>query len=287
VTTGSSYNIAGLTPETNYKFRVRSICDSSFSSIRAFKTIAADTTAYCAIAGATDYEYINRIRSGFLDNTSGNNNGYGDYTGLSKSIIAGTLQRIHLTPGFVNSIWTEYWQVYIDYNHDGDFTDQGELVGQGHNAGIVNINFTVPLTALNGKTRMRIVMHYNSYLNQTCSNFADGEAEDYSIKIIGGALNAVAENDLMQNTLNSLVVSPNPVKGGSANLILQAGKTGPVNIRIADLSGRILRSETIGSVTAGRNNYFLRNVNLMPGTYMIIAQQGNAVIARTQFIISK
>ena len=100
-------------------------------------------------------------------------------------------------------------------------------------------------------------------------------------------MNAVAaESDLKAN-LNSLIISPNPVKTSSANLILQVGKSAPVNVKITDLSGRVLRSENINSIVAGKNNYSLGNINLLPGTYMMIAQQGNAVIARTQFIVDK
>jgi len=179
--------------------------------------------------------------------------------------------------------------VYIDYNHDGDFIDAGEQVAQGNGSGAINRNFVVPLTAINGKARMRVVMHFSSYLAQTCGNFTEGEAEDYSVKITGAtpALDAVASETDVKAMLNSIMVSLNPVKGSSANVVLQAGKPGSVNIKIADLSGRILRSETINSMIAGKNNYSLRNINLLPGTYMIMAQQGNAVIARTQFIVDK
>ena len=83
------------------------------------------------------------------------------------------------------------------------------------------------------------------------------------------------------------MVVPNPVKTSSANLVLQAATTQPVSIKITDLSGRILRAETINNVIAGKNNYPLSNINLLPGTYMIIAVQNNTVIARTQFIVAK
>jgi len=36
-----------------------------------------------------------------------------------------------------------------------------------------------------------------------------------------------------------------------------------------------------------RNTYTLRSLNLLPGTYMMVAVQGNAIIARTKFIVAK
>ena len=158
---------------------------------------------------------------------------------------------------------------------------------QGNGTGAITVNFVVPVTALSGNTRMRIVMHFNSYLNNPCGNYQEGEAEDYTVQITGGALNAVAAKSDVKATLNSIMVSPNPVKTSSANLILQVGKSAPVSVKITDLSGRVLRSENINSIVAGKNNYSLGNINLLPGTYMIIAQQGNAIIARTQFIVDK
>jgi len=36
-----------------------------------------------------------------------------------------------------------------------------------------------------------------------------------------------------------------------------------------------------------RNTYTLHKLNLLPGTYMMVAVQGNAIIARTKFIVAK
>jgi hypothetical protein len=283
----TSYTITGLTPNTNYKVRVQSTCagtvKSAYSAIKSFAS-----GIYCPIAGNTSLEYINTVKLGTINNTSGNNFGYGDYTSLMATLGAGTSKKIILTPGFTGTSYDEYWQVYIDYNHNGDFSDAGEMVAQGHGSAAINKTFVVPLTAVNGKTRMRIVMHFSSFLNQTCGTYADGEAEDYSVNITGGVAAVVAsENSVTENTLNSILVSPNPVMGSSANLALQVSTAGTVNIKISDLSGRILRSETISGVTAGKNNYPLRNLNLFPGIYMIVAEQNSAIIARTQFIVDK
>jgi hypothetical protein len=122
--------------------------------------------------------------------------------------------------------------------------------------------------------------------------YSGGEIEDYTVKFTNGAFNAsadnaVAANNVKQTTLHSLMVSPNPVNTSFANLKLQTWEAGTVNIKIADLLGRILRSENIQGIIAGSNSYALHNLNLLPGTYVIIATQANSVIARTSFIIAK
>jgi hypothetical protein len=289
------YKLNGLAVHTNYSFKVQSVCGGSLKS--AFSPVASFTTtfAYCAISGITDYEWIERVKLSTINNTSGNSHGYGDFTALSTSMAAGTSHKIVLTPGFTNSPDEEYWQVYIDYNQDGDFYGADELAGQVHGADASNkyISFTIPATALNGKTRMRVVMNFDYYRNNPCDVPGDhfGEVEDYTVKITGGALNVVAasasaSNNPKQNVLNSLTVSPNPVSTASANLMLQTSKAGMVYIKIVDLAGAIVRSETMQSI-AGTNTRTLRNLNLSSGTYIIIAIQGNTVIARTRFIITK
>ena len=292
--TDTFYNLTGLTANSNYSYKVQSLCGSGLKS--AFSATSSFTTplAYCTISAITDYEWIARVKLGSINNTSGNNNGYADYTSLSTSIGAGSLQTITLTPAFTNNPDEEYWQVYIDYNQDGDFTDADELAGQirGVNAANKNISFTVPITALNGNTRMRVVMNFDYYRDNPCDVPGDhfGEVEDYTVTITGGALKAVettaiAVNKASQNVVNSLMVSPNPLTRSSANVILQTGKAGTVNIRITDVSGRLLHTANIGSVAAGRTVYPLQNIKLSPGAYMMVAIQGNTIIARTQFIV--
>lgn len=286
------YNLTGLTSSSIYKYRVQTVCGpgstSSFSAVGTFVTPIVGGPAYCSANGTTGYEYINRIDMGAIHNASGDNAGYGNYTGLSTTLTAGVPVNIKFTPGFATSdIYEEYWTVFIDYNHNGVLNDPGEKVAQGHSTGVISKKITVPVTALNGLARMRVIMHFESFRNNPCGTFADGEVEDYTVNITGGTVAPVAAGSIKTDNVNILSVSPNPLKGSTANLILQANKTAPVNIKIADLSGRILRSETINSVQAGKNNHALNNLNLQPGTYMIVAQQGETIIARTQLVVAK
>lgn len=288
---GTSYNLTGLSSGTTYNYQVQSVCSggttSSYSSTASFTTTSGSIT-YCTTSGTTDYEYISKVQLGSINNTSGNNNGYADYTVLSTNLAAGISNSINLTPGFTGSAYTEYWRVFIDYNHDGDFTDANENIGGKNGTGTITKNFTVPSSALNGPTRMRIIMHYGSARTTTCGLFNDGEAEDYTVNITGGTFSGIiAAGSINNNSANSLIVSPNPVITSFANIILQANHTAPVLIKITDLSGRIVRTETISNVITGQQSYPLSNLSLTPGTYMIVAQQNNSIVARSQFIVAK
>ncbi len=140
---------------------------------------------YCTSSGTrTNHEYIKKVVLGSIDNQTGSNNGYGNFTPLSTNLIAGTTYTINLTPGFVTSAANEYWRVWIDYNNDHDWTDAGEQVGQGSGTTAVNVTFTVPANNATMITRIRVSMQYNAY-PPVCGTFTYGEVEDYTLMIIG------------------------------------------------------------------------------------------------------
>ena len=79
--------------------------------------------------------------------------------------------------------YTEYWNVYIDYNNDGDFEDTGEEVYTAPSkvSGVQNIDITtISNPVFNQLLRMRIICDYYS-LSGSCTNPGYGQAEDYGI----------------------------------------------------------------------------------------------------------
>lgn len=75
--------------------------------------------------------------------------------------------------------------VWIDYNHDSDFQDQGEFINTASLLAnsTVSYNFTVPSSALIGKTRMRVREVYAVTNPDPCLNYTYGECEDFEITI--------------------------------------------------------------------------------------------------------
>lgn len=140
---------------------------------------------YCTSVGLnSSKEWIERVRIGnLLDNTSGNNGGYGNFTGTVVDLGIGTSEYFQLTPGFSSGYYKEKWRVWIDFNNDGDFDDAGERVFQRGGNGTVKRWVTIPTTATPGPTRMRISMRFKRQA-QACQDFPDGEVEDYIVNLV-------------------------------------------------------------------------------------------------------
>ncbi len=141
---------------------------------------------YCDASGQdTEYEWIEAVSFVNINNTSGANGGYGDFTNQVTSVEQGSTHGIVLTPGFSSGAYDEYFQVWLDFNSDGDFDDAGELAFDAGNAstGVVNGTIAIPANAAVGSTRMRIAMRWNEAPDGPCGVFGFGEVEDYTVNI--------------------------------------------------------------------------------------------------------
>ena len=140
---------------------------------------------YCEAQGDnTYYFWINKFVSGSIDNASGSNGGYADFTYLSTDFKPGD-RTMYLEPGYRSYRYPVYWKVWIDYNQDGDFEDTNEEVfdfRQTEGIG-VKVHFSVPSSYVPGKTRLRVAMKY-SCSPQSCLPFVYGEVEDYTVNLL-------------------------------------------------------------------------------------------------------
>ncbi len=144
----------------------------------------------------SDPVYIAGVGFGDLNNTSGNDGGYQDYTNQCANIEAGGFYPISLTPGFGGYSQKCYWKVWIDFNLDGDYTDDGEYIAYGVGTGNISGTISIPWNIWNGQATMRVVCKSGGYPTSPCEQFSIGETEDYCINILGGALkpDQVVEN---------------------------------------------------------------------------------------------
>ncbi len=166
---------------------------------------------YCSlISSSSQEEWMASVEMNGNIFPTGNNNGYLDNTSNSIAVQLGNPVSFSLNPGFsdTSNPFDEYWRIWVDWNQNETF-DASELwydAGQG-NDNTVSGTLTVPASALEGSTRMRIAMKWvGSYTDgsedltppNACGTFPYGEVEDYTLVVSndgsGGNGNAPVAN---------------------------------------------------------------------------------------------
>ncbi|CAM1343779.1 M4 family metallopeptidase [Tenacibaculum amylolyticum] len=208
----TSITLGGLEPGTEYTGTVKANC--LLGGEGAITSITIKTTGikpeYCVpVALGANLEFIGRVQLGTIDNESDSDgyyyfNGYSDYTTLSTKLQRGETNTIAVTPFWTEDVNEEVLGVWIDYNHNNDFDDEGEqiLLNNGFNenggkqvvlggvfTGVeISGNFTVPANATVGATRMRVLLRRKAFGEpKPClDEISYGEVEDYTVVILDG-----------------------------------------------------------------------------------------------------
>ncbi|MEL6659497.1 MAG: HYR domain-containing protein [Bacteroidota bacterium] len=225
--------------------------------------------APCVPSGNTEYEWIERVQFAGIDNTSGDDGGYGDYQSISTTLNQGGIYPITLTPGYAGAAFNEFWRVFIDWNQDGQLNPQTELAAFGYGSGPLSGNIQVPGTASLGSTLMRVVVSYDGW-PATCATGFAGETEDYTV-IIGGSSALQAELpdfDIATAAQAEMGVYPNPTKG-QVQIDLSGIATESGNLIIRDVNGQIVYQQIVDRWEQTRFDLNLKEQDLPAGSYFI------------------
>lgn len=263
--TSTSANITGLTASSTYSFFVKAK-DAAGNQSGNSNTVTVTTPAppsanYCTSKGnIVADEFINRVQLNTINNTSGANGGYGNFTHLSTNLTKGTSYTITITPGWTGTRYNEGYAVWIDYNQNGTFESNERVYSRSAtNATSVSGSFTVPTSALNGTTRMRVSMKYNA-IPTACETFSYGEVEDYTIVIGSGTNSSYAIPDEFADAFAKIY--PNPVID-----VLNIDTNAEIkSIKILDLAGK----EQFNLNTVHQNK--LNVSHLTAGIYILVME---------------
>ncbi len=136
---------------------------------------------YCAAAASVCDEFIGNVAFGSINNASGCSY-YASYTNLQTDAFLGFTMPITVTNGG-NAYTSDAVGIWIDYNHNGTFdgSEYTPLTIQGGGSYFTG-NVTIPLTASQGLTTMRVRMAWAA-TPAACGTQSYGEVEDYAINI--------------------------------------------------------------------------------------------------------
>jgi len=209
LSSGTDLLFEDLTPCTEYEIQVQTICSTGPTNYSAgifFETIgcgACTDFEYCESEGGnSSEEWIERVQIGSLDNQSGNDGGYGEFTTLFNNFEVNQSYAVKLTPGFNGNAFHEYFKVWIDFDQNGEFDNTNELAFESGDPSTSSVegNIWIPCTAIGGNTRMRVSMKFTgaTYINLP-SNVCEpptllefGEVEDYCVNIVNEPINCTA-----------------------------------------------------------------------------------------------
>jgi chitodextrinase len=290
-TSATSLVVSGLIASTSYNFYVKAkdaagnvSISSNTVNVTTLSNVGLTTSSYCNSNGGTSREYINSVLVDSFTNTSGNDNGYGNYRSMSINLSIGATTKIMITPAWIGAARVESYNVWIDFNQNGSF-ESSELVFSKSNSRTKSVSgtLTIPTIALTGNTTMRVSMKYNSSPT-SCEIFTNGEVEDYTINITSGTTRnsdpdltsedikntKVETEQITEATKLDFKLYPNPVKGDVVNF---TGSENATSYRIYNQMGQQVASGYIenNSVNVG---------TLMPAIYIIEVSDGKSVSAK-------
>jgi hypothetical protein len=199
--------------ENNYSIKLKKPFFTSFFKknknflllfVIVFASNIGVSQSYCTAAATdADDDDIFNVTFGSLNNTSSCNslggpgsikNMYSNYTNIPAPVVfQGSNYPLSVTVGMCGTLgYSGRIGVWIDYNQNGVFTDPGEtIVISAYTAFAVagtsvslSGGVTIPMTALPGTTRMRIIETESSTAPGPCTNPSWGEVEDYNVTIV-------------------------------------------------------------------------------------------------------
>ena len=168
---------------------------------------------YCAAQGTTPwFDWISNVKFGSINNPSVKTN-YSNFTSQSAVVFKGASVPIRITSGFGYLTPAKMCTAWIDYNRDGTF-DASELAFSGSTGATLRGdtasaagNITIPLTATEGSTRMRIALKRGTTAATPCETIVNGEVEDYNVVIATPVLPLIGRTGTVQQDVLEMVAS--------------------------------------------------------------------------------
>ena len=191
ISAGTSGNksryLSPLTANTAYEWRVNANC-SDFVTGTFTTNNTPSPGMYCTPShsqGCTYDIYMTSVVLGgttLSSNSSCSSGGFTFSPSPIKSLVQGQATNFTVQlSGYYNLAQLAIW---VDLNKDSQFQSNEKLytTTTGQQQAFTG-NITIPTTATNGQTRMRIIVNFSSAPTNPCGSYTYGETEDYYVNI--------------------------------------------------------------------------------------------------------
>lgn len=175
---------------------------TNYNGAATFRMLPDILGEYCIPQFSGEVQPISLVEFSDMSKTSSltSTEGYEDFTEEIANVEAGETYTIKLQGKAKWSFNVNTYTVFIDWNQNGIMDEEGEIYSAGFLLGstgedgkTVEYDITIPENALNGETRMRILkVHSPSptamfWPSGPCGVYTDGQIEDYTLSVTGGA----------------------------------------------------------------------------------------------------
>jgi len=242
--------------------------------------------------------WIEAVKFGNLENVSGDNNGYADFSDGPQcaGVTPGNSYHLKLEPGFGPGVSLPvYWSAWIDYNMDGDFTDPNEFIAYGAGTQPLSGVITMPSVLWNGVTTMRVVMKTGGYPSSPCLQFNYGETEDYCIEVYGAGdltennvenrevgIDAILLEDKTSEA-SSLSIYPSP-----ATTFINLDLTLPSNTRIENAAIYDLQGQLVSTINTVDDSLPTIDVSrYTSGIYVVRVGLSDGSLLNERFVVKR
>lgn len=261
---GASYTLTDLEFDMQYEVQVRSHCSGSASAYSSTTTFDIG----CVFDIVTEVEAITRVIFGGIDNSSSatSTEVMEDFTDIVGEVHKRATYDIAVE-GNTNGAKTDYITVWIDWNHDGDYTDEGEMfeIGSiqnstGTDGQQATASIEIPRSARLGEATMRVIKTSGASPVDPCLMYDRGQAEEYTLLVS----NLVGIDD---QKFNDFTYYPNPTE----DKVYIDSKTNVSQISVFNILGQ----QVINSTEKGIKEVDMSA--LTQGTYMfkVIFEDGS------------
>lgn len=235
----SFHTITGLTEQTAYQVQVATICGGNQGAFSPLLDFTTPPVTYCNMNGTGVNDYISNVKVTpvnfpMMENISLQTN-YTSYTTPATLInleIGSLGNQIAVSKAWAGTNYGDSVHAWIDWNRDGIFTDSEKIMTTPSNTTTpVSATFDVPATGVytgTNTTTMRVVLKRGS-APVMCQDAANGEVEDYAVKL-RPCNNATPGTPAFTTiTHNSVIINWTPAANNNAFVLEYRAVTNPAS----------------------------------------------------------